>query len=514
MSIASLELGGAAAELRRRPRGFKRAGVLLAGGALSGCVAGLAVAGNSTSTVVAFMALLVIVAVWIRPQLGPVLIFAVGLAIEGFSIGAVSSSGVSINPPLTESIPMFQGLGPIHAEPADLLPFVILAIYMIRSGGEVRRWWPRSQISLAVGALMACALFAEVQGVVLHHGAIRESLFEVRPLVYIGTSYLVTAVMIRTRGAVQAMLWALVIIEPFKAVQGVYVWLETKNWNPKPQTVLGHEEAMFFTVYFLLVAALWLFGVHGRMRKFATWCTPLVFFADLVNDRRAAWLVLGFGFIVVMVAAYRALPEKQQKIRRASMAIIVIFGLYLGAFWGHTAGTLGAPADAVRSQFSPSARDALSDEYRIDEDANLKFNIKNAGPIGEGFAKEIDYALPMPGLVTAGDSGIMYVPHNGVLYLLMRMGILGGTAYWALLGVGILAACRLTRLRNRESAVIGAVIAASLVGWAIEGATDMGFTFPREAIVMGCLLGLVEAVRHIEIESHRRASGYADARTA
>jgi hypothetical protein len=160
----------------------------------------------------------------------------------------------------------------------------------------------------------------------------------------------------------------------------------------------------------------------------------------------------------------------------------------------------------VRSQFSPDARDAISDEYRIDENANLKYNIKLAGPVGEGFAKEIDYALPMPGLVTAGDSGIMYVPHNGVLYLLMRMGILGGTAFWALLGAGIIAGCRLARSRNREFAAIGAVVAASLVGWSIEGATDMGFTFPREAIVMGCLLGLIEAVRHLDSRPARRTS--------
>jgi hypothetical protein len=516
MSTATVPLGGAVAEvaeIARRPRRLRRAGVLVAGGVIFGSVAGLSVAGGSVNTVVALMALLIVVAVWIRPQLGPVLIFSVGLAIEGFSIGATNpSTGVSINPPITESIPMFQGLGSIHLQPADLMPFMILAIYIIRSG-DVRRWWPRTQVSMAVGALMLCVVIAEVMGIGLHHGALRESLFEVRPFIYVGMSYLLTAVLIRTRGAVQAMLWALVIIEPIKSLQGIYVWLETKDWKPKPETVLGHEEAMFFSIFFLLVAALWLFGVRGRLRKVATWCMPLVFFADLVNDRRAAWLVVGIGLVVVAASAYRAMPEKRRTIKRVSIVLTVVLAGYMGAYWNHTGGTLGGPADAIRSQFSPSPRDALSDEYRVDEDANIKYNIKKAGPVGEGFATEIDYALPMPGLVTAGDSGIMYVPHNGVLYLLMRMGILGGTAFWAMIGAGIIAACRLLFLRNREFAMLGAVIAASLVGWAIEGATDMGFTFPREAIVMGCLLGLVEAVRHIEAESRRRASASTGART-
>jgi hypothetical protein len=188
-------------------------------------------------------------------------------------------------------------------------------------------------------------------------------------------------------------------------------------------------------------------------------------------------------------------------LRRVIVVSVLITAVYLPAYWNHTDGTLGKPADAVRSNFSPTPRDALSDEYRIDEDANLKFNIKQNGILGSGFGQLIDYALPMPGLVTAGDSGITYVPHNSVLYILMDMGFLGAAAFWAMLGAGIIAGCRLARCPDRLFAMVGAIVAAMVVAWALEGAVDMGFTFVRITMVMGCLLGLLEACRHMHAES-------------
>ena len=57
-----------------------------------------------------------------------------------------------------------------------------------------------------------------------------------------------------------------------------------------------------------------------------------------------------------------------------------------------------------------------------------------------------------------------------------------------------------------------AVMDGILLSFYIRRLWQEGHPF-REAIVMGCLLGLVEAVRHIEAESRRRASASTGART-
>jgi hypothetical protein len=279
--------------------------------------------------------------------------------------------------------------------------------------------------------------------------------------------------------------------------------MEVANWHPKPEAVLGHEEAYIFGVFILLVAALWLFGVRGRLRKTATWLLPLVIAADLANNRRAAWLVLGGGLIVLVVIGYCALPSRRRALNRGALVLAAFSAVYLPAYWNKTGG-LAQPARAIHSQISPDPRDAASNLYRFQENANLKYNIHLGGLLGRGFGVPIDYALPIVDISNV-DPNIKYVPHNGILYIAMRMGVLGMLAFWALLGSAIIAGCRLARAVDRELAVIGALIASTLVGYALLGSVDQGFFFYRVALITGTLLGLAEAARRMNRTQHLTA---------
>jgi hypothetical protein len=217
--------------------------------------------------------------------------------------------------------------------------------------------------------------------------------------------------------------------------------------------------------------------------------------ADLANSRRAAWLVLGGGLITLAAVAMRQLPSRRQLVIKVGSVVCVVLAVYMPAFWNKTGGT-AQPARAVRSIVAPSARDASSDLYRIQEDENLHVNIAQGGLLGRGFGVPIDYVLPIADISDI-DPLIDYVPHNGVLYILMRMGLLGGISLFALIGVGLISACRLARSRDRELAVIGAVLVCALIGYAMEGAVDQGFFFYRIAFVMGSLLGLMEAAHRL-----------------
>jgi O-antigen ligase len=145
----------------------------------------------------------------------------------------------------------------------------------------------------------------------------------------------------------------------------------------------------------------------------------------------------------------------------------------------------------------PDPRDASSDLYRVQEDANLKLNMREGKPLGRGFGVPIDYALPIQD-ISSIDPLIKYIPHNGILYILMRMGYLGGVAFWSMIGIAIITACRLARSRDRELAMVGAVTAALVVAYVFEGATDQGFFFYRIAFVVGTMLGLCEAARAMD----------------
>jgi O-Antigen ligase len=465
------------------------------GGAAGGLGAGLLVLGGHGVSIAALLLLFVPVLMWRRAEATPVVVLVAALMIEQYHVTITpNTTGVPAPTiPFTSSIPLFSGIGSLHVEPADILLVVAFAICLLKGAGLVAGRL-RSPLALSVAAVVAVVLYGLVVGAA-HHSNTRVALQETRPYIYLAATFALTALLIRSRSAVETLLWALVAVEPLKAIQGVVLYIETRSWPIAPESLLGHEEAYFFALYILLVAALWMFAISGPLRKTATALLPLVVFADLVNNRRAAWLVLGGGLVTLLVIGYACRPERRRVIVRAVAALIVGCLVYLPIFW-NASGPFAEPAHAIKSAFSPAPRDQASNLYRVQENANLEYNIRQGGLIGKGFGVPIDYALPIVNIQPI-DPDILYIPHNGVLYQLMRMGLLGGLAFWSMLGCGILAGCRLARAPDRLLAAVGTLVACAFVGYALEGATDQGFYFYRIALATGVLLGLAEAARHL-----------------
>jgi hypothetical protein len=470
-----------------------------------GAIAGQLVASGHGLQVIALTAIGLPVALWMRPHrcaitllTAALLVEQVGQSVEPVNVNAPGAGSVVLTTdvPITSHIPLFKGLGSLHLELADLLLLLVLLISLLRSSDRPGRRLPHSRLATAVLALIGTVLLGAILGIA-HHGSFRVALMEGRPYFYLAAAFLVTAMVVRDRRAIRSALWALVLATGFKALQGLYLYVHVRNMHPRPESVLGHEEAYFFALYVFLVAALWLFGAEGRLRRTATWLLPVVLAADLVNNRRAAWLLVFGGLLVLAAVGYRALPGRRALIGRSLVILALVSSVYMPLFWNKTGG-LAQPARALRSLISPDPRDAASDLYRLQEDANLKLNIHEGGLLGRGTGVPIDYALPIVDIKSI-DPLITYIPHNGVLYVLMRFGLLGAIAMWALLGCGIVSGARLARSADRELAVVGTLLACALVAYALEGATDQGFFFYRIAFVTGGLLGLAEAARRLTV---------------
>jgi hypothetical protein len=272
--------------------------------------------------------------------------------------------------------------------------------------------------------------------------------------------------------------------------------VQVRHLRPRPDAVLAHEEAFFFGLFLVLTAALWLFGLRGRLRRWATRLAPLVIMADLANSRRTAWIVLGGGLATLSLIGLVCLPHRRRALTRIVVVAALGSAVYFPLYWNHT-GSLAQPARALRAVSEPSARDASSDLYREQENANLRLNIKEGGLLGKGFGVPINYALPIADIRDI-DPLITHIPHNGVLYVIMRMGVVGGTAFWCVVGFAIMTGCRLARSSNRLHGVIGAVTACAMVGYLLQGYNDQGFFFYRIAIAVGMLLGMCEVARRMD----------------
>ncbi len=469
-----------------------RVGLFVAAGSLlAGLIAGELVAGGHPMAVAGLAAILLPVLMWKRPELGPTILLVGALGIEQFGYTVGPRAGAA-----TAQIPLFHGLGGLHISPADILLVLLFGIYLAKRDAVLAAP-PRTPQRIAMLTLLGVVVFGVVVGQI-HGGQLRIAFTETRPYFYLVVTYMLASALITTRAAVRALLWGLVATIGFKAGQGLLIFLSVRHLSVPPDAVLAHEEALFFSAFLLFVLALWLFEVPGPLRTTATALAPLVVAGDLANSRRTAWLVLGAGLIALLIVAFAVLPTRRRAVRRIMLVIAVASAVYLPAFWNKTGG-LTQPARAIHSAVAPSPRDASSDLYRIQEDANLLLNIRNGGPLGLGFGVPIDYALPIVDISDI-DPFIAYIPHNGVLYLFMRMGVLGAVAFWAVLGIGILGACRLARSRDRELGAIGALTVAVLVAYAFEGHTDQGFFLYRVAFTVGTLLGLAEAARRMSAQ--------------
>jgi hypothetical protein len=486
-AIAAAPGAGAVPGGRPKPKATVKLRVgLVAGGLLFGGLAGYLAASGSVTRVFALGAVFLPVVLWKRPYLAPAILLAAAVLFEQ----TIQFPHI----PVTENIPMFQGVGPGHLEGADVLLIIVFFIYLIKGKEWGPRWFPRTHVSVAMRAVLACVVMAVIVGH-LHGGSFRVAAMEARPYVYLAATYFLTSVMVRDRRAIRALLWAFVGAVAFKALQGTYVWIDNRHLVPKPEAYISHEASYFFVIFMLLVLTLWLFDQRGKLRTWATWLLPLVIWANIVNDRRAAWEMLGGGLLCFGVILYKAMPTRKHVLAKSVVGLVLISAIYFPVMW-NSSSSLGQPARAIKSQVNPSVRDDTSDLYRVQENANLEYNIKHDGLLGNGFGVKIDYALPISD-ISSQDSLIVYIPHNDVLDVLMRMGILGGVAMWSLIGTGIISGSRLARSRDREVAAIGTLVACSLVAYALMGAVDQGFFMYRIAFITGALLGLAEAARRL-----------------
>jgi hypothetical protein len=477
-----------------------------AGLAAVSVVVGLLVGGLVSSghalTVFALLAPVLVFYLWRYPAASPVVVLAAALTVEQFAFGGTptpGATGLGITPSdYTDRIPLFHGLTEgIHVSPLDLLFLTLFCFWLLKRGTGATASLRRTPVALSVAAVLVAAFLGLVAGQA-HHGSLRTAAMEIRPYAYLGVAFLLASVFTTRRWVIRAALWAFVLGSGFKALQAIHSFQKVRHQANRPDFVVGHEEALFFALFILLTLSLWLFDVRGRLRTVATALLPFVVVADLVNSRRTAWLILGVGVIVLAAVALVALPNRRSFLVRVLGVLTLVALVYFPAYWNNT-GALAGPARAVHSAVAPNPRDEQSDRYRTQENANLKLNIKEGGIFGKGFGVPIHYGLPIDD-ISSIDPLILYVPHNGVLYIFMRMGLLGGIAFWSLIGTALIMGCRLVRSRDKELAVVGMLTTCAIVGYALEGYNDQGFFLYRVAIVIGCLLGLSEAARRFDAE--------------
>jgi hypothetical protein len=458
--------------------------------ALAGVAVAQLILGNAMPMAV-LAALAVATMVWFAPWTGVVVLVVAATVVEQFSL--VSEGTFSDG---TDHLVLFQslnagaGLGGIYASPFELFLALLIGVWLIKGFATRSLRLPKSALGAAVGAFGALVALGWLRGVT-GGGSFQDALLELRPWMYLTISFIAASQLLTEAKHVMVVLTAFVVGVGIKSLQGILTLVA--HFDGRPQAILAHEESFFFGLFLGVLAALWLIPIPGPLRRVMTVLAPFVLIADVGNQRRTAWAIAALVMFVAFALCFWGFPK-----RRRTIIVLGVIGCVLaGVYWlkfSNDPGLLGQPARAVLSQLAPQARDQQSNQYRTIENVNLGVGIRQATPFGTGFGHPIPQTVPNVDISNI-DSFISYLPHNGVLYVWLRLGLPGIIAFWMMVGIGLMTGANLVRRRpNALALLIGLTLTLALVAYVVQGFYDMGLYWFRIAILIGCLMGAAQAI--------------------
>jgi hypothetical protein len=337
-------------------------------------------------------------------------------------------------------------------------------------------------------------------------GSFRIIVLEIRPWWYFFVSYILAYNIVSDVKHVRTILWITVLGTAIKGIQGVFIVYTYYGGQIEGHNeIMAHEQSYFFVLVLLLLIMMLLHHFQRALFFAILFSLPCLLLALVANNRRADYVALLLGILVAWTMVILVKPASRRVLVTVLTIFLILGGAYVLAFQ-KSGGALGQPARAVISVLNPNAadaRDAASNQYRIIENFDLKFTEKTSPILGYGFGRPFLQPVVLPNVVDL-DPYYLFIPHNNVLWVWMRMGPLGFAALWYLFGSAIVAGCMIVRrLKDPQLQFFAIFTLAAVVMEVILAYGDYQFFFYRNMIYVGIALGVLMKLPAIE----RAASG-------
>ena len=344
-----------------------------------------------------------------------------------------------------------------------------------------------------------------VAGGVLHGlasgGDFKIIVLEVRPFWYLFVSYILAYNLVESKSHIRLFFWIVIVGAGVKALQGLYIYVILFHGSLQGHNeIMAHEESFFFAALLLLV---FLFCIHYRYRSqmyAALLISPVVLIALIANQRRADFIALLVGALIAWTLTLWVKPRSRMRLI-VGMVVFLAFGTGYVLAFSHSTGTVAEPARAVISIINPNladARDASSNLYRTIEDFDLKYTVKQNLVLGLGFGKQFLQPIPLPD-ISDQDPLYVFVPHNTIYWVWMRLGPVGYIALWYLFGAFIVRGCLIVRqLKDQYLQLMAIYIVAVTFMEVIVAYADYQLFFYRNVIYLGLLVGLLMKLPSID----------------
>jgi len=325
------------------------------------------------------------------------------------------------------------------------------------------------------------------------------SVAEVRGPFQMCATYFLAVNLIQGRRQLAILMWVFVALVAVKALQAIWGYAEGQSLSYALEAVTGHEDVVFFDLGLALLAIMLVLGLRTKLTFALLLLLPLIIGAELFTQRRVAFVALGAVLVVITLLALARDPRRGVLIATVGL---LLTAAYVPLFWDES-GLLALPIRALRAAVDPtsvSARDLLSDHWRVVEIRNIEYSVSELPLTGVGVGQELLLREQPPTLLVAD---WRYITHEALLWLWLKAGVLGAFALWFLVArVAVWGSALWMRLRDPGLAWVAAMPVALVCIQVVFSSIDMGLTHSRTMIVLGTVLGAAAAVLAKDLERH------------
>lgn len=333
-------------------------------------------------------------------------------------------------------------------------------------------------------------------GVGLSRGGDLEILrLETKGFLYLPLMYLIVLHTLRSQRDLSRLLWVFVVMVNIMAAEDIFRYFtQVKGGAPgsSGDLAFAHEDAIFCAAAIIILFAqiVWSASFGKSWKSFLLLVLPI--FALTVMKRRAGIVAMDAGILLLCIILLK------DNIRLFFMVVpvaIVFIGLLLAVTWNEPGGK-GQFARSFRTITGQetTARDQSSDEYRAVELANVRLNIQNEPLTGLGFGHAYTFYLPLVDLSAQWEM-YPYVPHNSVMWIWMKAGILGFLSIIGLFAAALMRSTQLTlALKPGLLKVAGFSFGAIVLMFLLYSWADLGLITPRALALFGLVLGGIATV--------------------
>lgn len=409
-----------------------------------------------------------------------------------------------LNDPISKYVPYFPDISSwtsirLVVSINEIFVVLVLSIWLLKSIAERDLHFTRGSLFLPFALYIGMVLVGAFHGLT-SGGDFRTALWEMRGQIYMFVAYIMTCNLVKTRSQVWTLLWTLIIAAGVRGIEGSIRYIVLVR-GKGAQELYSHEQSFFFNLFLTLAIILFLYGGTRRMKRVTLALLPFVIYANLANNRRAAVA----AFVISLFALLIVTLVTQRSLRRAMVWTLLVLAVlgppYYVMFEGQS-GIFALPARAIASNFHPDPRDATSNQYRANEDADIMATMKTNPIIGYGYGKPMLLPYPLPNIAN------VYVwwnimPHNSILWIWMRLGTIGFALLWLLIGSAMVQAVSIMRrLEDRRLQGLALFVLLAIMQQVVIAYVDLQWSNWRCLITTGILFALISCLPRLEIDEN------------